>query len=120
MGEFLVGKHSGQKEKIRIYKAAVRRAMNENDLLEMEFLNNRDVLAAFEAIVSEGQELVSGESGTVTESSTEQITDGQQEQQEKEPEQQSAEGPDTDDGTSDGGRGETAAQETEDGNGSVS
>ncbi len=61
VGEFLVGKHSGEdKEKIRIYKAAVKRAMNENDLLEMEFLNNRDVLAAFEAIVSEGQELVSG------------------------------------------------------------
>ena len=59
VGEFLVGGHAKeQREKIRIYKAAVRRAQSENDLLEMEFLNNRDVLAAFEAIVSEGQELV--------------------------------------------------------------
>ncbi|HBI53071.1 MAG TPA: hypothetical protein DDX72_09880 [Ruminococcaceae bacterium] len=56
MGEFLVGKH-GRSEKIRIYKAAVGKAKNENELLEMEFLSNRDVLAAFEAIVSEGQEL---------------------------------------------------------------
>ena len=59
VGEFLVGGHhsKGEREKIRIYKAAVKRAQNENDLLEMEFLSNRDVLAAFEAIVSEGQEL---------------------------------------------------------------
>ncbi len=60
VGEFLVGRHThGDKEKIRIYKAAVKRAQSENDLLEMEFLSNRDVLAAFEAIVSEGQELTS-------------------------------------------------------------
>lgn len=60
VGEFLVGRHThGDREKIRIYKAAVKRAQNENDLLEMEFLSNRDVLAAFEAIVSEGQELTS-------------------------------------------------------------
>ncbi len=59
MGEFLVGKHRHEdKEKIRIYKAAVKRAKTENDWLNMEFLNNKDVLAAFEAIVSEGNELV--------------------------------------------------------------
>lgn len=56
MGEFLVGKHA-KNEKIRIYRAAVGKAKNENELLEMEFLSNRDVLAAFEAIVSEGQEI---------------------------------------------------------------
>lgn len=56
IGEFLVGKHA-KNEKIRIYKAAAGKAKNENELLEMEFLSNRDVLAAFEAIVSEGQEI---------------------------------------------------------------
>ena len=64
VGEFLVGRHTrGDREKIRIYKAAVKRAQNENDLLEMEFLSNRDVLAAFEAIVTEGQELGTEGSG---------------------------------------------------------
>ena len=68
MGEFLVGKHTKEdKEKIRIYKAVAKRAQNENELLEMEFLSNRDVLAAFEAIVSEGQELVPEEQELVPE-----------------------------------------------------
>ncbi len=62
VGEFLVGHHNREeKEKIRIYKAAVKKALNENDLLEMEFLSNRDVLAAFEEIVTDGQKLGSGE-----------------------------------------------------------
>ena len=56
IGEFLVGKRA-RSEKIRIYKAAAGKAKNENELLEMEFLSNRDVLAAFEAIVNEGQEI---------------------------------------------------------------
>lgn len=58
MGEFLVGRHKNEREKIKIYKSVVKRAKNENELLEMEFLSNRDVLAAFEAIISEGQEMV--------------------------------------------------------------
>lgn len=75
VGEFLVGRHSREeREKIRIYKAAVKRARNENDLLEMEFLSNRDILAAFEAIVSEGQELVSDNAGSAEDAGVEQET----------------------------------------------
>ena len=59
MGEFLVGgKHREEREKIRIYRAAVKRTRNVSELLDMEFLSNRDVLEAFEAIVAEGQEMV--------------------------------------------------------------
>ncbi len=63
VGEFLVGKHGtkAEREKIRIYKAAVRNIKTQNDLLDMEFLSNKDVLAAFEAIVSEGQEMIPGD-----------------------------------------------------------
>ena len=59
VGEFLVGKHAGkpEKEKIRIYKATAKKAKNVNELLDMEFLSNRDVLEAFEAIIAEGQEI---------------------------------------------------------------
>lgn len=63
VGEFLVGKRRSEKEKIKIYKSVVKRAKNENELLEMEFLSNRDILAAFEAIVSEGQEMLPDEKG---------------------------------------------------------
>lgn len=59
MGEFLVGKHSrSEKEKIRIYRATAKKTKNVNELLDMEFLSNRDVLEAFEAIIAEGQEMV--------------------------------------------------------------
>ncbi len=63
MGEFLVGKHRNEaeksgKEKIRIYRSAVKKTKNINELLDMEFLSNRDVLEAFEAIIAEGQEMV--------------------------------------------------------------
>ena len=78
VGEFLVGRNTkGDREKIRIYKAAAKRARSENDLLEMEFLSNRDVLAAFEAIVSEGQELVpdSGDTAAPADDSDDGITD---------------------------------------------
>ena len=58
MGEFLVGRHSKpEKEKIRIYKATAKKTKNVNELLDMEFLSNRDVLEAFEAIIAEGQEM---------------------------------------------------------------
>ncbi len=58
MGEFLVGRHNKpEKEKIRIYKATAKKARNVNELLDMEFLSNRDVLEAFEAIIAEGQEM---------------------------------------------------------------
>ena len=55
VGEFLVGKKKN--EKIKIYKAAAKKAKSENELLEMEFLSNRDVLAALEEIVARGQEM---------------------------------------------------------------
>ncbi len=63
MGEFLVGKHKAErekssKEKIRIYRTAIKKTKNINELLDMEFLSNRDVLEAFEAIIAEGQEMV--------------------------------------------------------------
>ena len=63
VGEFLVGKHgrAAEREKIRIYKAAVRNIKAHEGLLDMEFLSNKDILAEFEAIVSEGQEMLSGE-----------------------------------------------------------
>lgn len=58
MGEFLVGRHSkAEKEKIKIYRAAAKKAKNVDELLDMEFLSNRDVLEAFEAIIAEGQEM---------------------------------------------------------------
>ncbi len=58
MGEFLVGRHNRpEKEKIRIYKATAKKTKNVNELLDMEFLSNRDVLEAFEAIIAEGQEM---------------------------------------------------------------
>ena len=77
VGEFLVGGHAREnREKIRIYRAAAKRARNENDLLEMEFLNNRDVLAAFEAIVSEGQELVPDDLPSVTDEENTDVPDG--------------------------------------------
>ena len=58
VGEFLVGKHNrAEKEKIRIYRSAVKKTKNVNELLDMEFLSNRDVLEAFEAIIAEGQEM---------------------------------------------------------------
>ena len=62
MGEFLVGKHrnekdKNEKEKIKIYRTTIKKTKNINELLDMEFLSNRDVLEAFEAIIAEGQEL---------------------------------------------------------------
>lgn len=60
MGEFLVGKKHTEKEKIRIYKSAVKKAEDENTLLEMEFLSNKDILAEFEEIVALGKD-ISGE-----------------------------------------------------------
>ncbi len=68
MGEFLVGKHSrAEKEKIKIYRAAAKKTKNVNELLDMEFLSNRDVLEAFEAIIAEGQEMVGEKSAEETE-----------------------------------------------------
>ncbi len=58
MGEFLVGRHRSEKEKIRIYRAAVKKTKNINELLDMEFLSNNDVLEALEAIIAEGQEIL--------------------------------------------------------------
>ena len=55
MGEFLVGRKRG--EKIRIYRAAAKKAKSENDLLDMDFLSNRDIVAALEEIVAQGQEM---------------------------------------------------------------
>ncbi len=76
MGEFLVGKHRHEeREKIRIYKAAVKRARTENDWLDMEFLNNKDVLAAFEAIINEGNELVGADEGSGDENADETADD---------------------------------------------
>ena len=60
MGEFLVGKKHTEKEKIRIYKSAAKKAEDENSLLEMEFLSNKDILAEFEEIVALGKD-ISGE-----------------------------------------------------------
>lgn len=57
MGEFLVGKKHSEKEKIRIYKSAAKKAKAENNLLEMEFLSNKDILAEFEEIVALGQDI---------------------------------------------------------------
>lgn len=72
MGEFLVGRHSKpEKEKIRIYRAAAKKTKNVNELLDMEFLSNRDVLEAFEAIIAEGQEMVQQEAPAGNESEPE-------------------------------------------------
>lgn len=60
MGEFLVGKKHTEKEKIRIYKSVAKKAEDENSLLEMEFLSNKDILAEFEEIVALGKD-ISGE-----------------------------------------------------------
>ncbi len=58
MGEFLVGKNkTTQTEKIKIYKTAAKKAKMENELLELEFLNNDDILEEFAAIVAEGAEI---------------------------------------------------------------
>jgi len=62
MGEFLVGRHSkSEKEKIKIYRAAAKKTKNVNELLDMEFLSNRDVLEAFEAIIAEGNDMTAPE-----------------------------------------------------------
>ena len=57
MGEFLVGKKHSEKEKIKIYKSAAKKAEDENTLLEMEFLSNKDILAEFEEIVALGKDI---------------------------------------------------------------
>ena len=59
MGEFLIGKH--KTEKIKIYKAAAKKAKQENSLLDLEFLSNKDILDEFAAIVAEGEEMLSPE-----------------------------------------------------------
>lgn len=62
MGEFLIGKH--KTEKIKIYKAAAKKAKQENSLLDLEFLSNKDILDEFAAIVAEGEEMLSIEKPT--------------------------------------------------------
>lgn len=58
IGEFLVGKtKTTQTEKIKIYKTAAKKAKIENELLELEFLSNDDILEEFAAIVAEGAEI---------------------------------------------------------------
>lgn len=66
MGEFLVGKKHSEKEKIKIYKSAAKKAEDENTLLEMEFLSNKDILAEFEEIVALGKD-ISGENNEAKE-----------------------------------------------------
>lgn len=66
MGEFLVGKKHSEKEKIKIYKSAAKKAEDENTLLEMEFLSNKDILAEFEEIVASGKD-ISGENNEAKE-----------------------------------------------------
>ncbi len=60
MGEFLVGKKNSEPDKIRIYKPSKKKQKAETpeDILDMDFSDNRSLVEEFAAIVAGGAELV--------------------------------------------------------------
>ena len=64
MGEFLVGKKNSEPDKIRIYKPSKKKqkADTPEDILDMDFSDNRSLVEEFAAIVAGGTELVPDES----------------------------------------------------------
>ena len=63
MGEFLVGKKNTEPEKIKIYKAPKKKQKEKEpeNILEMDFSDNRSLVEEFAAIVAGGAELVPDE-----------------------------------------------------------
>lgn len=63
MGEFLVGKKNSEPDKIKIYKPnkKTRKDSAPEDILDMDFSDNRSLVAEFAAIVAGGAELVPDE-----------------------------------------------------------
>lgn len=63
MGEFLTGRKSSEPDKIRIYKPSKKKHKEDTpeDILDMDFSDNRSLVEEFAAIVAGGAELVPDE-----------------------------------------------------------
>lgn len=65
MGEFLTGKKNSETDKIKIYKPSKKKHQPETpeDILDMDFSDNRSLVEEFAAIVAGGADLTPDESG---------------------------------------------------------
>ncbi len=94
MGEFLVGKKNSEPDKIRIYKPSKKKekADSPEDILDMDFSDNRSLVEEFAAIVAGGAELVpdenkdseDNENWSVDESSEENSPENEETEEDKE------------------------------------
>lgn len=94
MGEFLVGKKNSEPDKIRIYKPSKKKEKTDSpeDILDMDFSDNRSLVEEFAAIVAGGAELVpdenkdseDNENWSVDESSEENSPENEETEEEKE------------------------------------